>query len=136
MLSVISHSNTSTTNPKRMISSQAQMVIEQFCRVSLRGTSTNQPHAVQPTTKLTMKTKPAFNLILLALMLIVFSNVRTASATPQQKSSATKVVKVYFYHDPGEYIDLSPVTRLVSGTSPARAAIDALLKGPTARERQ
>jgi spore germination protein GerM len=47
-----------------------------------------------------------------------------------------KEVKVYFYHDPGEYIDLSPVTRYVSATAPARAAIDALLKGPTAVEKR
>jgi spore germination protein GerM len=47
-----------------------------------------------------------------------------------------KTVKVYFYHDPGEYIDLSPVERRVSAASPARAAINALLKGPTRAERQ
>jgi len=69
-------------------------------------------------------------------MLIVFAAERAASATPQRNSPARREVKVYFYHDPGEYIDLSPITRLVSATAPARAAIDALLKGPTARERQ
>jgi len=47
----------------------------------------------------------------------------------------TKKVKIYFYHDPGEYIDLSPVERRVSAVSPARAAINALLKGPTEEER-
>jgi spore germination protein GerM len=83
-----------------------------------------------------MKTKPAFNLILLALMLIGFADVCPASATPQQKPPARKEVRIYFYHDPGEYIDLSPVTRSVSATAPARAAIEALLKGPNARERQ
>jgi len=86
--------------------------------------------------KATMKKKTVFSLMIVGLMLIVIADERAASATPQQKSSVRKEVKVYFYHDPGEYIDLSPVTRLVSTTVPARAAIDALLKGPTARERQ
>lgn len=45
-----------------------------------------------------------------------------------------KLVKVYFYHDPGEYIDLAPVERRVSAVSPARAAIEALLGGPTPAE--
>jgi len=83
-----------------------------------------------------MKTKPTSKLIVVGLMLIVFAAERAASATPQRNSPARREVKVYFYHDPGEYIDLSPITRLVSATAPARAAIDALLKGPTARERQ
>ena len=86
--------------------------------------------------KTTMKTKTVFSLMIVGLMLIVIADERAVSATPQQKSSTRKEVKVYFYHEPGEYIDLSPVTRLVNATTPARAAIDALLKGPTARERQ
>ena len=45
-------------------------------------------------------------------------------------------VKVYFYHDPGEYIDLSPVTRTVNAVAPARAALAALLKGPTRQEEE
>ena len=55
---------------------------------------------------------------------------------PQRKSAARKEVKVYFYHDPGEYIDLAPVMRWVSATAPARPAIEALLKGPTPPERR
>ena len=55
---------------------------------------------------------------------------------PQKKVAARKEVKVYFYHDPGEYIDLAPVMRSVSGVAPARPAIEALLKGPTAAERR
>jgi spore germination protein GerM len=58
------------------------------------------------------------------------------SAVPQPKVTARKEVKVYFYHDPGEYIDLAPVTRSVSAVAPARPAIEALLKGPTAAERR
>jgi spore germination protein GerM len=46
------------------------------------------------------------------------------------------LIKVYFYHDPGEYIDLSPVERKVNASSPARAALEALLRGPTAQERR
>ncbi len=58
------------------------------------------------------------------------------SAMPQAKVAARKEVKVYFYHDPGEYIDLAPVTRSVSAVAPARPAVEALLKGPTAAEKQ
>jgi len=83
-----------------------------------------------------MKTKTALKLIVVGLLVVVFTAEQAASATPQQNSPASMKVKVYFYHDPGEYIDLSPVTRLVSATAPARASIDALLKGPTAQERQ
>lgn len=53
-----------------------------------------------------------------------------------QERGARREVKVYFYHDPGEYIDLAPVTRWVSAVAPARPAIEALLKGPTAAERR
>jgi hypothetical protein len=49
-------------------------------------------------------------------------------------SSKLRNVKVYFYHDPGEYIDLSPVMRKVSATAPTRGAINALLAGPTRQE--
>ena len=58
------------------------------------------------------------------------------SAVPQAKVAARTQVKVYFYHDPGEYIDLAPVTRSASAVAPARPAIEALLKGPTAAEKQ
>ena len=58
------------------------------------------------------------------------------SAVPQAKVATRKEVKVYFYRDPGEYIDLAPVTRSVSAVAPARAAIEALLKGPTAAEQR
>ncbi|HEV7681633.1 MAG TPA: GerMN domain-containing protein [Pyrinomonadaceae bacterium] len=69
---------------------------------------------------------------LFCLALIVISSARPAAAKGQRR----KLVKVYFYHDPGEYIDLAPVKRSVSLASPARAAIDALLGGPTASERE
>ena len=80
-----------------------------------------------------MKTR---TLVVIGVMLFVFADAATSSATAQRKSPARREVKVYFYHDPGEYIDLSPVTRSVSATAPARAAVDILLKGPTARERK
>lgn len=57
-------------------------------------------------------------------------------AAPQAKVAGRQEVKVYFYHEPGEYIDLAPVTRLVNAVAPARPAIEALLKGPTAVERR
>ena len=56
------------------------------------------------------------------------------SAVAQAQVAARKEVKIYFYHEPGEYIDLAPVMRSVNGSAPARAAIEALLKGPTADE--
>ena len=69
----------------------------------------------------------------IGMFVILFVSV---SAAPQRKVAARKEVKVYFYHDPGEYIDLAPVTRSVSAAAPARPAIEALLKGPTAVEKR
>ena len=60
----------------------------------------------------------------------------SVSVVAQRRVAARKEVKVYFYHDPGEHIDLSPVTRWVNAGAPARPAIEALLKGPTAAERR
>jgi spore germination protein GerM len=85
-----------------------------------------------------MKKEPLFNLgATIAVIVILFAcaDVRV-SAAPQRKAGARKEVKVYFYHDPGEHIDLSPVTRSVNAIAPTRAAIEALLAGPTAAERQ
>jgi len=59
----------------------------------------------------------------------------SVSVLPQGKVTSRKEVKVYFYHDPGEYIDLAPVKRSVNASAPARPSIEALLKGPTAAER-
>ena len=77
----------------------------------------------------------------LAVCAIVFGllDVSRSSVIAQGKSQSKTApvrteVKIYFYHDPGEYIDLSPVTRLVNAVAPARAAVEGLLKGPTAQE--
>ena len=80
--------------------------------------------------------KPVF--IFAAVMGMVVALVAEASVTgtPQRKVAARKEVKVYFYHEQGEYIDIAPVMRSVNATAPARPAIEALLKGPTAAERQ
>jgi spore germination protein GerM len=78
--------------------------------------------------------KPVFNLA--AIFVIVFACSEAVFAAPQAKGVSRKEVKVYFYHDPGEYIDLAPVTRAVNAIAPARPAIEALLKGPTAVERR
>jgi hypothetical protein len=69
---------------------------------------------------------------LICLTLVMFSIACPVAAKGQRR----KLVKVYFYHEPGEYIDLSPVKRSVSPVSPARAAIIALLGGPTAEEQR
>lgn len=71
----------------------------------------------------------------IAAIVILFAGASVSTAA-QRKVAARKPVKVYFHHDPGEYIDLSPVTRVVNATAPARPAIEALLKGPTAAERK
>ena len=76
-------------------------------------------------------TKTVFNLA--AVIVILFA---CAEASVPQRKVARKEVKVYFYHDPGEYIDLAPVTRSVNANTPARPAIEALLKGPTTAERR
>ena len=74
---------------------------------------------------------------IIGVFVILFAcAVAPVSAIPQRKVAARKEVKVYFYHDPGEYIDLAPVTRSVNAIAPARPAIEALLKGPTVAERQ
>ena len=68
------------------------------------------------------------------LILPQFSTAHPSAGMPGGQAK-TKKVKIYLYHEPGEYIDLSPVERRVSAVSPARAAINALLKGPTDEER-
>ena len=57
------------------------------------------------------------------------TSVKASSPKPQR-------IKIYFYHEPGEHIDLSPVTRVIRSATPARAAIQALLAGPTPAERR
>jgi hypothetical protein len=59
-----------------------------------------------------------------------FSSIEQVTQTP-----TTREVNVYFYRDPGEYIDLSAVKRRVTAASPARGAIEALLEGPSEEER-
>ena len=82
--------------------------------------------------------KLVFNLAaVIGMFVILFACAEpSVSAAPQRKVAARKEVKVYFYHDPGEYIDLAPVTRSVNAIAPARPAIEALLKGPTAAEKR
>ena len=85
---------------------------------------------------LCLQRKSTRDLVLLmsAMMLVsLIASVAKGQATP--RSRQRKLVKIYFYHEPGEYIDLAPVKRFVNGASPARAAIKALLAGPTAAER-
>ena len=79
--------------------------------------------------------KSAVATIVVALTLLGLSETAhtTAGAIHVQKERR-RHVKVYLYHDPGEHIDLSAVRRYVSPASPARDAIEELLKGPTADE--
>jgi spore germination protein GerM len=82
--------------------------------------------------------KRIFNLTAkLGIVVVMFAwAAGSVSAVPQGKVARRTEVKVYFYHEPGEYIDLAPVTRSVNALVPARPAIEALLKGPTAAERR
>jgi spore germination protein GerM len=59
-----------------------------------------------------------------------------ALTTTGAASQKPQKIKIYFYHEPGEYIDLSPVSRTIHTASPARASMQALLRGPTAAERK
>jgi spore germination protein GerM len=76
---------------------------------------------------------PAVRRIVIATIAISFL-LAAGNTTPA--AQRFQKIKIYFYHEPGEYIDLSPVTRTIRTASPARAAIQALLKGPTAAERK
>jgi Sporulation and spore germination len=69
-----------------------------------------------------------------AMFLLLVLGLSCLTAAPGSSTSKLRKVKVYFYHDPGEYIDLSPVMRNVSANAPARGAINALLAGPTRQE--
>ena len=80
--------------------------------------------------------KPVFKLAAIIGILLLACAQGSMSAAPQRKVADRKEVKVYFYHDPGEVIDLAPVTGWVDAMAPARPAIEALLKGPTAAERR
>jgi spore germination protein GerM len=82
-----------------------------------------------------VKSKAAFLSTIIGLACLMQAPAVNASMSPSKQSAKTKKVKIYFYHEPGEYIDLSPVERRLSAVAPARAAINALLEGPTEAER-
>lgn len=82
-----------------------------------------------------MRIKRALLAVVIVLVCLTLIPTSSASAaTGKRRTQRRKQVKVYFYHDPGEYIDLAAVKRYVSLVSPARAALEALLKGPTPEE--
>ena len=74
--------------------------------------------------------------LVIGCLVILFAVVGVGQGTAKAKSSKSRQVKVYFYHDPGEYIDSGPVIRAVDARAPARAAIQALLNGPTTAEKK
>lgn len=76
----------------------------------------------------------AFTSTVAPISLLIFLG--TMSGSVQGQTPRLKKVSVYFYHDPGEYIDLSSVERNVGAASPARGAIEELLKGPTSEEKR
>lgn len=82
-----------------------------------------------------MKIKLALSVAFVFLTCLTLVPITSASpAAGQRRAPGRKLVKVYFYHEPGEYIDLAPVKRYVRAATPARAAIEALLGGPTREE--
>jgi spore germination protein GerM len=101
-------------------------------RIIARGLSLDKTWSNQAKGQWMMKT--VFNVVGIAILFAYVA--ASVSTVAQSKVAARKEVKVYFYHDPGEYIDLAPVTRSVNATAPARPAIEALLKGPTAAEKR
>lgn len=68
------------------------------------------------------------------ILVVLFAGADSGVSAKTQRK--LKQVKVYFYHDPGEHIDLSPAMRSVNAVAPARGAIEALLAGPTAAEKE
>lgn len=74
------------------------------------------------------------------LMTIVLALVTLASgsALPTAQAQGKKEVRVYLYRENAEsstnIFGLVPVKRMVSATTPARGALEALLAGPTAAE--
>jgi spore germination protein GerM len=76
-----------------------------------------------------------FPVVTLVACLTLIATPNAGQTPGKGQAPRRKQVKVYLYHDPGEYIDLAPVKRYVNPASPARAAIIALLNGPTAAER-
>ncbi|MEK6336057.1 MAG: GerMN domain-containing protein [Acidobacteriota bacterium] len=74
--------------------------------------------------------------VLACLVIFLFAAVCVGQGTAKGMTSKSRQVKVYFYHDPGEYIDIGPVVRSVNSRAPARAAVQALLNGPTAAEKK
>ena len=84
-------------------------------------------------TRMTAK-RISFALALGCVLMFTCAHACPGQGTSKSAVSKPQRIKIYFYHEPGEYIDLSPVTRVIRSASPARAAIEALLAGPTARE--
>lgn len=84
-----------------------------------------------------MKLKESFALFVIALTLSAFVPAVKAyaakNAPASQKAVQTRV-KVYFADEAEDATDLIFVWRSVKGNSPARAALEALLAGPTPEE--
>jgi spore germination protein GerM len=76
----------------------------------------------------------SFALALGCLLIFACAHVCPGQGTSKAIAPRAQRVKIYFYHEPGEYIDLSPVTRMIRSAAPARAVIQGLLAGPTAAE--
>lgn len=89
-----------------------------------------------------MNFKTSLLMLLIAAALLALPQSLSAhpvhNSTTPPSAQRCKQVKVYFYTETNpEYIDLGPVTRMVRAKAPARAALEALLAGPTpAEERQ
>jgi hypothetical protein len=80
----------------------------------------------------------SFRVLLIAVALLLPQSLGarpSRGGTNYPPAQRRKQVKVYFYTETNpEYIDIGPVWRKVSVVSPARAALEALLAGPTPAE--
>jgi spore germination protein GerM len=81
-----------------------------------------------------MRIRSAFSVLVGVVCLVLPGSAELSTSAGQSRGQRRKEVKVYFRHDPGEHRDLSSVKRHVSAASPARGAIEAMLKGPTRAE--
>jgi hypothetical protein len=84
-----------------------------------------------------VKLKRSFALFVIALMLsacVPAVEVYAAKNDPASQKAVQTRVKVYFANEAEDTADLIFVWRSVKGNSPARAALEALLAGPTPEE--
>jgi spore germination protein GerM len=84
-----------------------------------------------------VKSRESFAFIVIALTLYAFAPIVAGYAAknyPASQKAGQTQVKVYFADEAGDDTNLKFVWRKVNANSPARAALEALLAGPTPEE--